>query len=196
MSFAGDYKHHRSFSRFVRLCLYVGIEIIFIVPAKPWMNGTVEAFNKEFDRLFWRQETFTDLTDIRAKFNVFTESQNKFYASKLRGENLKSSVPKRMLRPDFEIDLSNIPLVAGKIHFIRVVDCKGDVIVLNEHFHVGGDHIGDYTWQTVDTREQLLGISYNDEEMIVRKIRPINYPIVEIVHDLDENIFVPTNPER
>lgn len=66
MSFVGDFTHPRSISRFVRLCLYVGIEVVFIAPAKPWMNGTVEVFNKGFDRLFWKQETFTDLQDIQA----------------------------------------------------------------------------------------------------------------------------------
>ena len=196
MSFAGDYKHQRSFSRFVRLCLYVGVEVIFIVPAKPWMNGTIEGFNKEFDRLFWRRDPFTDLSDIRAKFKIFSASQNKFYVSKLRGEDLKSSIPKRILRENFETDLNHIPLVAGKIHFIRVADCKGDVIVLNEHFNVGGEYIGDFIWQTVDTREQVLNMSYNDEEMIVRKIKRLYYAIGEMVHDLDENIFVPTNLER
>jgi putative transposase len=196
MSFVGDYKHKRSFSRFVRLCLYVGIEVIFIVPAKPWMNGTVEQFNKEFNRLFWRRETFTDLSDIQAKFKVFTESQNKFYTSKLRDENLKIIAIRRMLRQDLDIDLNNIPLVAGKVHFIRMADCKGDIIVLNEHFHVGGEYIGDFIWQTVDTKEQVLSMSYNDEEMIVRKIKRLDYSIDEMVHDLDENIFVPINLER
>ena len=101
-----------------------------------------------------------------------------------------------MLREDFEIDLNNTPLVACKIHFIRVADCKGDLIVLNEHFHVGREHIGDYIWQTVDTREQALIISYNDKEMVVRKIKRLNYPIDEMVYDLDENIFISTHFER
>ena len=59
MSFIGDYIHPRTFSRFVRLCLYMGIEVVFIAPAKPWMNGTIERFNKDFDRLFWNREKFT-----------------------------------------------------------------------------------------------------------------------------------------
>jgi len=78
MSFAGDFIHPRSFSRFVRLCLYVGIEVVFIAPAKPWMNGTIEEFNKRFDRLFWRADTFTDLLDIQKKFELFLERQNSY----------------------------------------------------------------------------------------------------------------------
>jgi hypothetical protein len=184
MSFVGDYIRPRSFSRFVRLCLYMGIEVVFIAPAKPWMNGTIEEFNKGFDRLFWKQETFTDLEDIRIKSEIFYARQNKFNERKLRDTDLMSISPKRMLQPDFEIDVNNIPLVAGKIHFIRVLGSKGDISVLNEKFHVGGEYIGEYSWATVDTKEQSLVIFYNDEEMVVREIKRFDYEIEETVHDL------------
>ena len=159
MSFSGDYTHPRSLSRFVRLCLYVGIEVIFIAPAKPWMNGTIESFNKEFDRLFWTREIFTSLSDIQTKSAIFYESQNEFYTWKWEKQDLKSITPKRMLRSDFKIDLDDIPLVAGKIHFIRIVESKEDIVVFNEHFRIGEAYIGDFVWATIDTREQSLSIS-------------------------------------
>ncbi|MCX6693133.1 MAG: hypothetical protein NT074_01065, partial [Methanomicrobiales archaeon] len=159
MSFAGDYTHPRTFSRFVRLCLYVGTRVVFITPAKPWMNGTIEEFNKGFDRLVWRKEIFVDLSDIQAKSAIFFASQNKFNTWKLREKDLNSITPKRILRRDFTIDLNNIPLVEGKIHFIRMVDSKGNISVLNERFHVGEEYIGEYITAFIDTREQLtLGI--------------------------------------
>jgi len=39
MCFIGDFRYPRKFSRFIRLCLHVGVEIIFIAPSSPWMNG-------------------------------------------------------------------------------------------------------------------------------------------------------------
>ena len=190
MSFAGDYTHPRSISRFVRLCLYVGIEVIFIAPAKPWMNGTIESFNKEFNRLFWRRETFTSLSDIQAKSAVFYASQNEFYTWKGEKQDLKSIVLKRMLQSDFTIDLNAIPLVTGKIHFIRIVDSVGKLSVFNERFFVGESYTGDYVWATINTGEQSLSISYNDEEMIVRKIKRFDYAIDEPVQDLNDRIFL------
>ena len=83
-----------------------------------------------------------------------------------------------------------IPLVAGKIHFIRIVGSKEDIVVFNEHFRIGEAYIGDFVWATIDTGEQSLGISYNDEEMIVRKIKRFDYEIDEPVLDLDERIFL------
>ena len=196
MSFAGDYTHPRSISRFVRLCLYVGIEVVFIAPAKPWMNGTIEEFNKGFARLFWRQETFTDLQDIQAKSVIFYTNQNKFNNWKVKEKALKSITPKRMLRREFEINLNEMPVVAGKIHFIRIVDSNGDVIVLNERFHVGEEYIGEYVWATIDTREKSLVIVYNDEEMVVHKIRRFDYGICEKVVDPKKCIFVDIDSEK
>jgi len=177
MSFAGDFIHPRSFSRFVRLCLYVGIEVIFIAPAKPWMNGTIEEFNKGFDRLFWKRETFTNLSDIRKKFKLFSESQNKFNAWKLEKKGLQSLSPKRILKRGFKLDLDNIPLVSGKIHFIRIVNSGGNIVVLNEPFLIGTEYIGEYIWATIDTGLQLLLILYKDAEMIIHEIKRFNYKI-------------------
>jgi hypothetical protein len=41
MYFIGDFKNPREFSRVVGLCLYVGIEVVFIAPSSPWMNGSI-----------------------------------------------------------------------------------------------------------------------------------------------------------
>ena len=190
MSFAGDFIHPRSISRFVRLCLYVGIEVVFIAPAKPWMNGTVEGFNGKFDEKFWKKDTFSDLRDIRAKSQVFYKSQNQFYSWKRKKQDLKSIAPTRMLLCDFKLDWNNIPLVAGKIHFIRIVDSKGNIVLLNEHFHVGEAYIGEYIWVTIDTRGQSLVVLYNDEKLVVRNVRRFEYVIDESVHNLSDDHII------
>ncbi|MGB3458766.1 MAG: hypothetical protein WBB08_05620 [Halobacteriota archaeon] len=98
---------------------------------KTRMNGTIEEFNKGFDKRFWQKELFIDLEDIRKKSTTFFETENKFNAWKLRNEDLKSVDPKRILPKDFTIDVDRLPLVTGKIHFIREVDSRGKISVLN-----------------------------------------------------------------
>lgn len=90
MSFTGSHKHPKSFSRFMRLVLYVGIGVVFIAPSKPWMNGMIEEFNKGFDgtigifseitgfldsagfdKRFWKKDRFRDLNDIRRESPEF-----------------------------------------------------------------------------------------------------------------------------
>lgn len=183
MSFAGDFIHPKSISRFVRLCLYVGIEVVFIAPAKPWMNGTVEGFNGKFNEKFWMKETFSNLIDIQAKSQIFYERQNQYYSWKQKKQDLKLIAPIRMLRCDFKIDWNNIPLVAGKVHFIRIVDGKGNIMVLNEHFHIGEAYIGEYIWASIDTKEQSLVVIYKNEELVVRNICRFEYVFDEKVHN-------------
>jgi hypothetical protein len=101
-----------------------------------------------------------------------------------------------MLRRDLKINLNNMPVGARKIHFIRIVDSKEDVIVLNERFHVSEEYIGEYVWATIDTKEQSLVIVYNDEEMVVHKIRRFDNGINEKVVDPEKCIFVEIDSEK
>jgi len=105
--------------------LQVGIEVVFIAPSKPWMNGTVEEFNKQFDRLFWTREIVTDLQDMQTKWLKFRRKQNEFQSWKLRNKGLQSIKPIQFLRNDCLINTNKIPLTTGKIHFIRIVDSNG-----------------------------------------------------------------------
>nr|AAU83404.1 transposase [uncultured archaeon GZfos27G5] len=189
MCFAGDYKHPKSFSRFVRLALYVGIEVVFIAPSRPWMNGTIEEFNKGFDKRFWQKELFTDLNDIRKKSVIFFEKENKFNAWKLRNEKLKVVDPKRMLPGDFTITVNRLPLVTGEIHFIRRVDSRGKISVLNEYFDVGREYTGEYVWATIETMKQTHIVYYKDENLVVREIKKFGYEIDEKVRNRKDSIF-------
>lgn len=189
MCFAGHFKHPRSISRFVRLALQVGIEVVFIAPSKPWMNGTVEEFNKQFDRLFWTREIFIDLQDMQTKWLNFQRKQNEFQSWKLRDKGLRSNKPIHFLRNDFAIDTNNIPLVNGKIHFIRIVNSKGQISLLNEQFETGKEYIGEYVWATVETMNQLLTIRYKDRNLTVRDIKKYKYEIIEDVCDNNFSIF-------
>jgi putative transposase len=189
MSFAGDYKYPRSFSRFVRLALYVGIEIVFIAPSKPWMNGTIEEFNKGFDKRFWKKDLFADLDDMCKKSQTFCEKENKFNAWKLKNKNIKPINPIQKLSEDFAIDVNSLPLVNGKIHFIRVVNSKGQISILNEHFNVGKEYVDEYIWATIETRKQTLTVYFKDENLTVREINKFSYEIHEKVYNRKHSIF-------
>lgn len=190
MCFAGDFKHPKSFSRFVRLCLYVGIEVIFIAPSKPWMNGTIEEMNKGFDIRFWKKETFNDLEDIQNKSNIFYNSMNKYNVWKYRDVKIKPIKPIRTISPDFKINTDEIPLIRGRIHFIREVNSNGQINLLNESFDVGKEYIGEYVWARLDTKQEILDIRYNDENLIVMKIKQLSYKIPEKVCTRKLSIFL------
>ena len=92
MYFIGDYHTPRRFSRFMRLCLYVGTEVVFIAPRSPWMNGNAENFNKWFNEKFWLKETFQDIEDMRFKSNLLETQFNDFNTWKKRNNGLIKTI--------------------------------------------------------------------------------------------------------
>ncbi len=59
------------------------------------------------------------------------------------------AVMDRKLPEDFEIDVHNLPITDGKVHFIRRVLENGTISVLNEDFDVGESLAHEYVWATI-----------------------------------------------
>jgi len=189
MYFIGDFKYPRRFSRFIRLCLYVGIEVVFINPKCPWMNGSIENFNGWFEDKFWDKETFTSLEDMRAKSTHFVEQYNALGRWKNRNKSLEYTNPAKMLNNSLKVPLDKLPLTDGKIHFIRKVDNEGEISVLNEAFKVGEEFIGEYVWATICLRKPKLGVYYRakDQNTAVL-IKQFEYELSEEVKYLRQDI--------
>lgn len=49
--------------------------------------------------------------------------------------------------------------------------------MLNEPFKVGVEYVGEYVWATIDTGQQIMNISYKDENMDIRMIKKYEYKI-------------------
>jgi len=153
MCFIGDFRYPRKFSRFIRLCLYVGIEVVFIAPSSPWMNGSIENFNNWFGAKFWDKETFTSL--------------------KAMG-----------------INLDKLPLTDGKIHFIRKVDNKARINVLNEVFEVGKAFISEYVWATICLEKRKMGVYYRAQDWNAPAlIKEFGYDVNERISPIRQDIW-------
>ncbi len=126
-------------------------------PKSPWMNGSIENFNKWFGEKFWDKETFTSLEDMRTESKHFVDQHNALSAWKSRNKSLERINPAKILNNSLKISLDKLPLTGGKIHFIRKVDNEGQISVLNEAFNVGKEFIGEYVWATICLAERKLG---------------------------------------
>jgi hypothetical protein len=190
MYFIGDFKYPRRFSRFLRFCLYVGVEVVFINPKSPWMNGSIENFNGWFEAKFWAKEAFTNLEDMRAKSTHFVGQYNDLSAWKKRNKSLERINPARILNSSLKIPLGKLPLTKGQIHFIRKVDNEGKISVLNEAFKVGEESIGEYAWTTICLAERKLGVYYRakDQDTPVL-IKEFEYGLNEVAIPLRQNIW-------
>jgi hypothetical protein len=185
MYFIGDFKYPRKFSRFIKFCLYVGVEVVFINPKSPWMNGCIENFNGWFDEKFWAKETFTNLEDMRAKSTHFVDQYNDLSTWKRRNKPLEQINPARILNNSLKISWGKLPLTKGKIHFIRKVDNEGRISVLNEAFKVGKEFISEYVWATICLKKQTLEVFYRakDQDTAVL-IKKFEYELSEDVKPL------------
>ena len=54
----------------------------------------------------------------------------------------------------------NLPITQGRIHFIRLVDERGYITILNEPIYVSKDVRFEYVWSIIETEEQTLKIYY------------------------------------
>ena len=190
MYFIGDIKNPRRFSRFVRLCLYVGIEVVFIAPSSPWMNGSIESFNGWFGSKFWDKNIFADLEDIRTRSLHFVDQYNDLSTWKKSDKGLKPINPVRMLKNAAEIDLDKVPLTEGQVHFIRQVDNEGQINVLNEALNVGGEFISEYVWATICTGKRKMEVYYRakDQDVAVL-IKEFDYMLNEEVEPRRDDIW-------
>ena len=183
--FIGDMKHPRHFSRVVRLCLYFDVEPVFIAKSKPWMNGSIESFNDEFEEKLWSKEKFKNLDHIRKESKIFLMRYNNRQDWKNRKTTLET-IPTRKIPSDFKIDVNNLPLTEGKVHFIRKVNKEGTISVLNEDFKIDKSLAHEYVWATIDTKEQELTVYHREKKAeSARLIKIHNYKIDEKVEPFD-----------
>lgn len=189
-TFCGGYRAKRTLSQIVRLCLHVGIEVVFIPFCRPKSNGVVESFNGDWDQAFWKREHFRNLEHVQAESPTF----ERWYATRHHPEHLEGKTPAQMfpdfipqkLPKDFDAHHYKLPITQGKIHFIRLVDSQGKVVLLNEMWDVGKDLAGEYVWATVSTTRRRLTIFHQpDAKTQSRKVQQYDYPLSEPVSRLD-----------
>ena len=80
---------------------------------------------------------------------------------------------------------THLPLTAGRIHFIRLVDPQGDIHLLHETWHVDQRLAGQYVWATITLHEQRLRIYHRRSAHDPIQLRKIfRYSLAEPVTPL------------
>lgn len=164
-AFCGGYKAPRVFGQFVRLCVYLGIELIFLPIAEPERNGEVEELNGLWGQAFWERRRFASFPCVVRASPAFVDWYMTDYAPPLLGEvtpqQAQRREPKRRLTAAQVAHLPDeLPITAGRIHFIRQVKPDGTISILNERWEVGKRLAGKYVWATVITHCHRLEIWY------------------------------------
>ena len=164
-AFCGGYKAPRVFGQFVRLCLSLGIELIFLPMAEPECNGEVEELNGLWGHAFWERRRFASFGRVGRASPAFVHWYMKDYAPPVLAEVTPQQAQRRELKR--RLTASQMahwshrwPITAGRIHFIRKVKPDGTIAVLNETWKVSKRLAGKYVWATIITHCRRLEIWY------------------------------------
>jgi len=165
LSYRGSNKYPRTLGDVIKLCLYLGVEPIFIPKAEPWRQGVIEKFNDVYDKMFFRTQIFKDFDHLSKESQVFENFHNNNHRySKLKGKTpwaVHSSVTKRVPSPSFSLHKQCIPFRDGKVSFIRLTDKEGKARFFTETFLVDKDLVNEYVKGTIFTKENLLRFYYD-----------------------------------
>src|SRR5215475_4939757 len=188
-AFTGLGRTPRVFGRFMRLALYLGIELLFIPPSEAKRNHVVERVHGTWAESFWNKNHFTSLRDLERKSPKFFAWYADYAPAALAGLTVKQATRhlpgKKLLRRQITQIPAEVPLTAGRVHFIRKVDTQGTIPILKEPWPVSKSLVGLYVWATLDTRKEALSIYHRRSERAQpRLIKQYSYAIEEKVHKL------------
>ena len=128
------------------------------------MNGTIEDNNCDFGDNLWERGQFGDLEYLRGEAKIFLKRHSNCQDWKYRKSD-REAISQRRIPEDFEIDVNNLPITEGKVHFIRLVLENGIISVLNEDFGVDKSLAYEYVWATIDTKQEQLMIYYREKNV-------------------------------
>jgi putative transposase len=136
--FCEGYKVEHVVGQFTRLCLYVGIELIFLPFGEPKHNFQVEQLNGLWGGpAFGERQCFGGFGQVCRQSARFLEWYMHYY----RPPALNGATPAQRQRTEHRPRLTTtlrralpvaLPITAGHVHFIRHVQADGTIRLLNE----------------------------------------------------------------
>jgi putative transposase len=189
-AFCGGYKTPRRIGQVVRLCLFFGIELIFLPVAEPECNGEIESFNGLWGRAYWERHHFTSFRQVQQTSPHFVQ----WYLRRYAPPALIGKTPAQAQRADGAPHLTlaqirsvpkTLPITAGRIHFIRRVQPNGTIAFLSETWTIGRQLVGRYVWATVTTHRRTLELWYQTSgQQDWRLLKTVAYDLSETVAHL------------
>ncbi len=164
LCFYGSPAHPRGMGKLIRLCLWQGVEPVFIPVREPWRNGAVEKFNDHWGTKFQRRVDMTTAAQLTRESLAFETRHNlEWRYSALAGKTpmqaLAATQATLRFPPSSEPPREPLPKPErGRYHVVRFIrsDCEMDVF--GERFPVPSEAMYAYVWGTIDVREQTLSL--------------------------------------
>jgi hypothetical protein len=169
--FTGQGRWPRSLGQIIRLCLYLGIEPIFVPEGMPCRQGSIENANGWIGQHLIKARTYNGTGPARRALKRSLEVANTKHVHKAIGWKTSSEYRRSKkltkLPADFQLSSGRLPICAGRITFIRWVRASGRITILAEKWKIGKRWKYQYVTATVYTKSQELRI-YHKGKIIKR----------------------------
>ena len=184
----GGGRGQRVLSTIVRLCLLVGVEVIFIPTYTYEANPIIESFNSVWDSNFWGRTSFQDLAHVQSEMTFFEHycrhRRPLVGFDGLTADQVASDFVPSLLPSDFDQHRQErLPITVGKVHFIRFVSSAGAFSILNEYWPLDKKQWAGKTIRaTVDTQKQQLLVYHQlKDNKVCKSIAQFDYSLGEEV---------------
>jgi putative transposase len=177
----GSNRYPHSFGLVIRLCLYLGIQPIFIPIKEPWRNGIIERFQDVFDKMFFRSQYFMDFSHLVAQskgFEVFHDNNHRYSTLDGKTPAEKRSGNMNYLSKDFKLP-SSLSISKGYVHLIRFIRSNRILDIFGEKFSMPVQLEYEYVWATIDTGQETLSI-YHDSKLVEKLDYPLPKTYIEL----------------
>ncbi len=153
--FSGGYKHPGVIGKVVRLALYVGVQPVFSPFYHPESNAFVERFHQDYSDFVWNKAHLENLAAVRQRSaGFFPNYRASHHHSALAGQSpleIHRALPVRKLPANFSLP-NRLPITAGQVHFLRAVDEKRNVLILNKVWSAGKGLPEQGVWATLSLK--------------------------------------------
>ena len=157
-----------SFGIVIRLCLYMGVQPLFIPLREPWRNGIIEHFQNVFDKMFFRAQYFKDFDHLYKKakeFELFHNQNHNYSTLKGMTPNQKYSGGIKLLSTSFRHP-EKLAISPGYIHLVRFIRSDRVLDIFGEKYIMPDDVEYEYVRATIDTAKEKLFV-YHDSKLVV-----------------------------
>jgi len=168
LNFRGSNRYPRSFGLVIRLCLYYGVQPVFIPIGEPWRNGVIEHFNDTYNRKFFRRQWFPSYAFLQQQSKHFQRFHNKQHrCSCLKNKTPLETITREQykpitLGPNTKLpNLDDIP--DGNIILIRFIRSDSTLDIFGEKFKVPENLIYSYVKAVIVTEIHQLQVYLGNE---------------------------------
>ena len=170
LSFRGSNRYPRSPGLVIRLCLYFGVQPVFIPIREPWRNASIEKFNDTYNKKFFRRQWFASYAMLKRQSKNFQRFHNRHHRySCLNGKTPLEVIEKAGFKPIKLGGNTKLPVLDtipdGNIILIRFIRSDRILDIFGEKFKVSKSLVYSYVKAVIVTKIHTLQL-YLGEELV------------------------------